>query len=137
MIYAVIDTNVIVSALLAQNRSVSAPFTVLKAVFQGIITPVLSDAILKEYSEVLKREKFGFDQKKIELLLEQLKNQSVFVHPPHTKKKLPDLKDVCFYETALVYEDIGGLLITGNMKHFPDCHFAVTPALIKEKILNK
>lgn len=137
MIYAVIDTNVIVSALLAQDRDTSAPFAVLKAVFQGIITPVLSDAILKEYSDVLKREKFGFDQKKIELLMEQLKGQSVFVHPLHTKKKLPDMKDVCFYETALVYEDIGGLLITGNMKHFPDCPFAVTPALVKEKILNK
>lgn len=134
MVYAVIETNVIVSALLAENRNSFAPFTVLKAVFQGVLTPVLSEEILQEYSEVLKRDIFGFDLEKVEMLLKQLIRQSVFVHSPHSEKVLPDEKGLCFYEAALIYEDLGGLLITGNMKHFPDCPFAVTLAQVKDRL---
>ncbi len=45
MRYVVIDTNVIVSALLAQDRRRSVPFAILEAVFLGKITPVLSKDI--------------------------------------------------------------------------------------------
>ena len=134
MVFAVIDTNVIVSALLAQNRSDSAPFSILNAVFRGVIIPVVSNAILKEYQEVLNREKFGFDKKKIERFLDQFKAQSSMINPPHSNKTLPDKKDVCFYEAAMVYLELGGILITGNIKHFPGCPFAATPAQIKEKL---
>lgn len=134
MVFAVIDTNVIVSALLAQNRNDSAPFPILNAVFRGVIVPVVSNAILKEYQEVLNREKVGFDKKKIERFLDQFKAQSSMINPPHTNKTLPDKKDVCFYEAAMVYLELGGILITGNIKHFPGCPFAATPAQIKEKL---
>lgn len=134
MIFAVIDTNVIVSALLAQNRNDSAPFSILSAVFRGVIIPVISNAILKEYQEVLNREKFGFDKKKIERFLDQFKVQASIINPPHINKTLPDKKDICFYDAAMVYLELGGILITGNIKHFPDCPFAVTPAQIKEKL---
>ena len=134
MIFAVIDTNVIVSALLAQNTNDSAPFSILSAVFRGVIIPVISNAILKEYQEVLNREKFGFDKKKIERFLDQFKAQASIINPLHTNKTLPDEKDVCFYEAEMVYLELGGILITGNIKHFPDCPFAVTPAQIKEKL---
>ena len=134
MVFAVIDTNVIVSALLAQNRSDSTPFSILNAVFRGVIIPVVSNAILKEYQEVLNREKFGFDKKKIERFLDQFKAQASIINPPHANITLPDKKDVRFYEAAMVYLELGGILITGNIKHFPDCPFAVTPAQIKEKL---
>lgn len=134
MVFAVIDTNVIVSALLAQNRNDSAPFAILNAVFRGAIIPIVSNAILEEYQKVLNREKFGFDKKKIERFLEQFKAQTSIINPPHTNKTLPDKKDVCFYEAAMVYLELGGILITGNIKHFPGCPFAVTPAQIKEKL---
>ena len=62
MHYVVIDTNVIVSALLAQDHQQSIPFTILEAVFLGKITPVLSKDIVAEYISVLNREKFGFDK---------------------------------------------------------------------------
>lgn len=134
MVFAVIDTNVIVSALLAQNRNDSAPFSVLNAVFRGVIVPIASNAIIEEYQEVLNREKFGFDKKKIEQFLNQFKAQASIINPPRTNKTLPDKKDVCFYEAAMVYLELGGILITGDIKHFPDCQFAVTPAQIKEKL---
>lgn len=54
--YAVIDTNVLVSALLKWN---SVPGKIIEMVFTGIITPILNDDILREYREVLFRPKFG------------------------------------------------------------------------------
>ena len=134
MRYVVIDTNVIVSALLAQDHQKSAPFAVLEAVFLGKITPVLSKEIMSEYVSVLNREKFGFNKGWVKTILVELREQGVMVHPTKKEKELPDPKDVCFYEAAAIYEDAGVLLVTGNMKHFPDCPFAVTPAQLKEKL---
>lgn len=134
MHYVVIDTNVIVSALLAQDHQNSVPFAILEAVFLGKITPVLSKDIMAEYVSVLNREKFGFDKKGVEVILSELTKQAVMVNPAKTNKELPDPKDACFYEAAAIYENLGGYLVTGNMKHFPDCSFAVTPAQLKEKL---
>jgi putative PIN family toxin of toxin-antitoxin system len=134
MRYVVIDTNVIVSALLAQDHQKSAPFAVLEAVFLGKITPVLSKEIMAEYVSVLNREKFGFNKGWVKTILVELREQGVMDHPTKKEKELPDPKDVCFYEAAAIYEDAGVLLVTGNMKHFPDCPFAVTPAQLKEKL---
>ena len=55
--YAVIDTNVIVSALLARNPQ-SATVKVLEAFWQGKIVPLVNDEIIGEYDEVLRRPKF-------------------------------------------------------------------------------
>ena len=134
MRYVVIDTNVIVSALLAQDRQRSVPFAILESVFLGKITPVLSKEIMAEYVSVLNRDKFGFNKELVKTILEELKVQGVWVTPNRTKKVLPDPKDDCFYEAAVIYEDIGVCLVTGNMRHYPDCSFAVTPAQLKERL---
>ena len=60
--YAVIDTNVIVSALLKWN---SVPGVVLQAVFNGFVVPVFNDEILNEYRNVLNRPKFGFSSEQL------------------------------------------------------------------------
>ncbi len=134
MHYVVIDTNVIVSALLAQDHQQSIPFTILEAVFLGKITPVLSKDIEAEYISVLNREKFGFDKDRVNTILAELMSQAVMVSPIKTELKLHDPKDVCFYEAAAIYKDLGVFLVTGNMKHFPECPFAVTPAQLKERL---
>ncbi|MCI9645688.1 MAG: PIN domain-containing protein [Lachnospiraceae bacterium] len=53
--YAVIDTNVLVSAMLKWN---SIPGNVMEFVFRGVIIPLLNEGIMKEYENVLKRPKF-------------------------------------------------------------------------------
>ena len=53
--YAVIDTNVLVSAMLKWE---SVPGSVLALTFDGPITPLLSKDIVAEYREVLSRPKF-------------------------------------------------------------------------------
>jgi len=134
MQFVVIDTNVIVSALLAQDHKRSLPFAILEAVFLGKITPVFSKAIMAEYVAVLNREKFGFNKEWVKVILAELTKQAVMVNPSKTPKELPDAKDICFYEAAVIYEDLGVFLVTGNMKHFPDCPFAMTPTQLKEKL---
>lgn len=59
--YAVIDTNVIVSAMLNPN---SIPGLVIKYVLIERIKLFLNAEILAEYTEVINREKIGFDEKR-------------------------------------------------------------------------
>ena len=68
MIYAVIDTNVLVSALLTHNIGV-ATAKVLDSVAMGDIVCVYNEDILMEYREVLHRPKFKFPERKIDSLL--------------------------------------------------------------------
>ena len=55
--YAVVDTNVIVSALIAKNPD-SPPRQVFRAMLSGDIIPLYHSDILDEYEEVLGRKKF-------------------------------------------------------------------------------
>lgn len=59
--YGVIDTNVLVSAMLKWN---SVPGPVLRHVFAGNLVPVFNNKILEEYREVLLRKKFHFPEEK-------------------------------------------------------------------------
>lgn len=53
--YAVIDTNVLVSAMLKWN---SIPGNIMELAFDGPIVPIISREIVREYREVLMRPKF-------------------------------------------------------------------------------
>ena len=57
--YAVIDTNVVVSALL---RLDSNPGKITIESLTGRIIPLLNEEILSEYREVLNRPKFNFSE---------------------------------------------------------------------------
>jgi len=59
VIRAVIDTNVLVSALISPSGNEAL---VLLAVRQALITPCFSQDIVREYTEVLARPKFSFAQ---------------------------------------------------------------------------
>ena len=127
MLYAVIDTNVIVSALMNID---SVPGLVIKQALMGSIIPVLHDYIVSEYMEVLQRKKFGFPQNFIDTVIIRLKSRGVFVEAADVNISMPDPKDEIFYATALAareYIDVNTYIITGNIKHFPQVSFAVTP----------
>ena len=69
-IYAVIDTNVIVSALLSRNHD-SATVKVLDYLYDRVIVPVYNNEIIEEYEAVLRRPKFNFRKKPSMLSLRQ------------------------------------------------------------------
>ena len=64
-IYAVVDTNVIVSALIAKNPQ-SPPNLVLREMLDGKIIPLYHADIIEEYREVLSRTKFHLKEETIQ-----------------------------------------------------------------------
>lgn len=129
MIYAVIDTNVWVSAMLTHNIQ-SATFKVMEAMFANQIIPLYNEDIISEYEEVLHRPKFGFSESDIRYFLETMKQVGLHSKRIASSEVFPDPKDVVFYEVALSKED--AFLVTGNTKHFPKTPIVVTPAEMLE-----
>lgn len=125
MIYAVIDTNVIVSAYITKNLT-AATSKVWEAVLQGRITPIYNDEIIDEYNEVLRRKKFDIPEHLIKWAIDRVLMNGIRGERVPSKENFPDPKDVVFYEVALSKED--AYLVTGNKKHFPQTPIVVTPA---------
>ena len=99
-LYAVIDTNVIVSALLAKHPD-SAPVQVIERVLDRVIVPMFNDAILAEYKEVLNRPKFPFSEDSVNAMLGAITEAGVATERVESAELFPDPKDVVFYEVAL------------------------------------
>ena len=127
MIYAVIDTNVLVSALLTHNLGV-ATAKVLDSIAKGDITCVYNEDILMEYREVLHRPKFKFPERKIDSLLTFITQKGIHSDRVPFDGTMPDEKDRPFYEVSLSVED--SFPVTGNIKHFPVTPKVVTPSQI-------
>lgn len=126
MVYAVIDTNVIVSALI--TRSPQSPvLQVVQRILSGRVCTLVNNEILAEYREVLARPKFNLEQETVETVISELLKHSLNVDAPPSGVVLPDPKDVVFYNVVLAKRDDGAYLVTGNIKHFPACSFVVTP----------
>ncbi len=123
--FAVIDTNVVVSALL--NRG-SVPGTILEEALKGRIIPILHDDFLSEYSEVLRRPKFKFDRQDVEITLAGLIKRGIFADMATLTDVVPDPDDAVFYQVVMeARKTEDAYLITGNLKHFPVKTFIVTP----------
>lgn len=127
MIYAVIDTNVLVSAALAKDQNKSVPYMIIKEIAKKSFVPLIDNAIVEEYSEVLGRSKFCLQKNVSNEILNTVVANALKVSVPKTGKILPDMDDVIFYDVAFGNKDKGAYLVTGNIKHFPDCDFVVTP----------
>lgn len=125
--YAVIDTNVLISALLSKNSD-AATVKVLRAIFNGRIVPLYHNEILAEYDEVLHREKFHFQEKSIQMVLTAVKDFGVEVFPQPTGEIFVDMDDLIFYEVVMEKRSDNAYLVTGNQKHYPIRDFIVTPA---------
>ena len=133
--YAVIDTNVLVSALISSHDD-AATVRVITKVLTGEVIPLYSTEIIREYNEVLRRPKFGFDESLIKVLLDAFEKFGVLIYPSDSEEILPDMKDLPFYEVVLECKDDSVYLVTGNIKHFPLKPFIVTPAQFLELLEN-
>lgn len=123
--YAVIDTNVLVSALLSSHDD-AATVQVISRMIDGDVIPVYSNAVIAEYREVLQRKKFHFPIKQIDYLLSAIEKFGVLVEPTPTGETLLDMKDLPFYEVVMEKREDDAYLVTGNIKHFPTKPFIVT-----------
>jgi putative PIN family toxin of toxin-antitoxin system len=133
MIYAVIDTNVFVSAYLTHNFE-SATSKVVTYLLQGKITLLYNDEIMEEYEEVLSRSHFHISFSERETLFAYIREKGILTERTTFGDWFVDEDDRVFYEVALSEED--SFLVTGNLKHYPIDPRVVTPAQMLE-ILEK
>ena len=133
MIYAVIDTNVFVSALLSRLPN-TATVKLVKILFERGMCPLYNEEIIAEYQDVLHRRKFHFPSEAIDEIIKTVQDIGISSERISSDEFFPDQKDVVFYEVALSIED--AYLVTGNKKHFPKKPIVVTPAEMLE-ILNR
>ena len=132
---AVIDTNVIIAALLSKNAD-AATIKVLDAVFDGRIIPLYHQDILAEYEEVLHRQKFHLKEETIQVVLTAILQYGIEIFPQPTGKTLIDMDDLIFYEVAMEKQNDKAYLVTGNKKHYPTEDFIITPSEMID-ILNR
>jgi len=118
----VLDTNVIVSALLNPN---GLPSKILNLVITEKNRILYDNRIILEYQDVLKRKKFGFNAEWIDSLIDFIKVEGEFVISEPINLKFIDEDDKKFYEVAK--SGNAKYLVTGNKKHFPDDDMIVTP----------
>lgn len=128
-VYAVIDTNVIVSGIMSRKTD-SATVRVIGQIGRSSLVPVYNDEIMAEYESVLHRGKFGFPEKQVSDILNRIKKNGIKRDRTQSGETFPDASDAVFYEVALSKED--AYLVTGNQKHFPVSPIVVTPAEMVE-----
>ncbi len=116
----IIDCNILVSAgLQSRNCLKVIKYATTKAQL------FVSNDIVNEYQDVLKREKFVKYHKEMEDILTAVIIASSFeMSVPSSSIRLPDIFDVPYIDLAMAVE--ADFLITGNLKHFPDTPYGKT-----------
>lgn len=125
MIYAVVDTNVIVSSFISKSPQ-SPTKKVVQMILNGSITPLYDEEVIAEYNEVLKRNKFHLAHTEIDAIISHIKKYGISTARTSFAESMPDESDRVFFEITLSVED--SFLVTGNLKHYPKKPQVVTPA---------
>ena len=115
MVYAVIDTNIFVSALITHNSNASTA-RVLESL-------------------TLHRAKFKLSDDQISTVIELVKQYGIDSSRFPYDGTMPDEDDRVFYEVCLSKED--SFLVTGNLKHFPKEPQVITAAEMMEILDNE
>ena len=139
MIYAVIDTNVLVAAAKSHKPDSSAS-RIVSLVFSGIIQPLVCDEILEEYDCILRLPILAIPDELSTAILSKFKEDGIDPGRTHSPEEHPDPTDQVFYEICLSVED--AYMVTNNKKHFPLKPRVVTPTemislLLKAGIISK
>ena len=129
MIYAVIDTNVLVSALITKNPE-AATAKVVRLLLEQEFVPLYDADIIAEYEDVLHRSKFPILKETAEALISFIIENGIESSRGNFAESMPDEDDRVFYEVSLSQED--SFLVTGNLKHYPSSPRVITPAQFLE-----
>ena len=112
MKFWVLDTNVLVSAALTRG---GVRDRLMQAAQEGRFGLAWNAAMLREYREVLLRPKFGLSARMVAELLAMFRLEGY--REGEAGLALPDLDDAVFLAVARAADR---LLVTGNLKHFPE-----------------
>lgn len=107
---AVIDTNVLISALLRSKLSLD----IIDLIVDGAVTMVVSDALFREFSLTITKPKFlrAFDPFKLAFLHRLIKDRAVFVKPSAAILACRDIKDNMLLECAVAAS--ADVIVTGD-----------------------
>jgi uncharacterized protein len=115
MIRVVLDTNVLVSALLQPQ---GLPARVFLLTLEGAATRLcVSGDIYAEYEEVIRRPKFNRTEAIIEQTLRAIRQRGFWVKCSEKVRACSDPDDDIFLECAQAAR--AHYLVTGNLKDFP------------------
>ena len=117
MIRVILDTNIVISAML---KSGGLPEAVFNLAIDGVIQLCVSEAILAEYEEVLRRDRLAIPPEKVATALARIREKGFLLTPTARVDAAAcpdDPDDLIFLECAEVA--CADYLITGNRKHFP------------------
>ena len=125
MIYAVIDTNVLVSALITKNPE-AATAKVVRLLLEQEFVPLYDADIIAEYEDVLHRSKFAILKETADALISFIIENGIESSRVDFEESMPDEDDRVFYEVSLSQDD--SFLVTGNLKHYPMSPRVITPS---------
>lgn len=114
MIRVVVDTNVLISALLHAN---SLPEAVINLATSSNVQWIASEPILAEYGEVLRRPRLAFDSAKVADAMTRIRASVSMVVPTVRVDAANDPDDNMFLECAQAGD--ADYIVTGNTRHFP------------------
>jgi uncharacterized protein len=114
MIRVVLDTNIIVSALL---QPLGPPAHIFVLTLGGAFQLCVSATIYAEYEEVISRERLQRSQDVIASTLLAVREKGLWVRPGERVRVCTDPDDDVFLECAQAAQ--ADYLVTGNIKHFP------------------
>jgi len=114
MIRVVLDTNIVVSALL---QPLGPPAQVFVLAIGGAIQLCISGEIYAEYEEVLSRPRFQRPEEVVAGTFQAIRDKSLWVRPTDTLHVCSDPDDDIFLECAQAAR--ADYIVTGNLKHFP------------------
>jgi putative PIN family toxin of toxin-antitoxin system len=114
MIRVVLDTNIIVSALL---QRLGPPAQVFALAMDESIQMCVSGAIYAEYEDVISRPRLSLSTEVISDALRAIRENSLWFRPTDTVQACSDPDDDMILECAQAA--CADYLVTGNLRHFP------------------
>jgi putative PIN family toxin of toxin-antitoxin system len=112
---AILDTNVVISALLTPA---GPPAAVVDLGLARQFRWYVSEPISVEYGVVLARKRLGIDPRRASKVFVDLRNAAVVVAPTRKLRECTDASDNKFLECAL--EARADYVVTGNVRHYPE-----------------
>jgi len=119
--HVVLDTNILVSALLSRDGN---PAKIYRMFLAKAFILVYCTAIFEEYRDVLYRPRLQIPLADADIVMASICQYGKEVCTVQSANFMVDEDDRVFYDTARY---TGAYLVTGNTKHYPNKPFILTP----------
>jgi predicted nucleic acid-binding protein len=99
--------------------------------YSGAFQLFYTTETFSEYRRVLSYDRLNIDAEAQGGILDAIEEIGILIEPAVSTAALPDESDRPFYDTA---KEAGAVLVTGNIKHYPEENFIMTPGQFLESL---